>query len=36
MTSLLVAIAEYDGERQLVAMLGERWNWGANLRTAQG
>jgi len=36
MTSFPVAIAEYDGERYLVAMLGERSNWVANLHAARG
>ncbi|MFJ9012148.1 nitroreductase/quinone reductase family protein [Streptomyces canus] len=33
---LPVVIADHDGERYLVAMLGERANWVHNVRAAQG
>ncbi len=36
MTSFPVVIAEYQGERYLVAMLGDSANWVANLRAAGG
>jgi hypothetical protein len=34
--SFPVAIAEYDGERYLVSMLGENVNWVRNVRAAHG
>jgi hypothetical protein len=36
MTSFPVVVADYEGERYLVAMLGERSNWAANVRAAGG
>jgi deazaflavin-dependent oxidoreductase (nitroreductase family) len=35
-TSFPVVVADYDGERYLVSMLGERANWVANVRAARG
>jgi len=34
--SFPLIVADYDGERYLVAMLGERANWVANVRAARG
>lgn len=34
--TLPVVLADYDGERYLVAMLGERANWVRNVRAADG
>ena len=34
--SFPVAIAEYDGERYIVSMLGENVNWVRNVRAARG
>lgn len=36
LTSFPVVIADYENERYLVAMLGERVNWVANVRAAGG
>jgi hypothetical protein len=36
MISFPVAIADYDGERYLVSMLGENVNWVRNVRAADG
>lgn len=35
-TSFPVVVADYQGERYVVAMLGERVNWVANVRAADG
>jgi hypothetical protein len=34
--SFPLVVADYGGERYLVAMLGERSNWAANVRAAEG
>jgi deazaflavin-dependent oxidoreductase (nitroreductase family) len=34
--SFPLAVADYDGDRYLVAMLGERTNWVRNVRAAEG
>jgi deazaflavin-dependent oxidoreductase (nitroreductase family) len=35
-TSFPVVVADYDGERYVVSMLGERANWVSNVRAAGG